>query len=144
MDELIKSISKFKDMVLATSCNDVVSARAVSTIVSGNKIYFQTANTMEKYKQFSKNSNVALTKGFYQIEGTARSIGKWEDNIELCEVYKDVHLSSYNSYGNLPEEEVIEVTISRIKLWSYEEDGVYLIEYNSDNDSVSKTKQSMC
>lgn len=144
MVELIKDISKFKDMVLATSCNDIVSARTVSTIVSNNKIYFQTANTMEKYKQLSNNCNVALTKGFYQIEGVARAVGTWEQNAELCELYKAVHLNSYNSYGTLPEEEVIEVTITRIKLWSYEDDGVYLIEYIGSSESVSKTKQSMC
>lgn len=144
MVDLIKEISKFKDMVLATSCNNMVSARTVSTIVSNNKIYFQTANTMEKYKQLSNNHNVALTKGFYQIEGIARSVGSWEQNVELCGLYKAVHLNSYNSYGKLAEEEVIEVTITRIKLWSYEDDGVYLVEYNGGCGSVSKTKQSMC
>ncbi len=139
--ELLKDLNKFKDMVLATSYNDKVTARTVSTVVVGNKIYFQTANTMEKYYQISNNSNVALTKGFYQIEGKAKSIGSWKQNPQLCDIYKNIHPSSYNSYGLLPEEEVIEVSITHMKLWTYEEDQVYITSFYPDSNKITKQVQ---
>lgn len=139
--ELLKDLSKFKDMVLATSYGDKVTARTVSTMVVGNKIYFQTANTMEKYYQISNNNNVALTKGFYQIEGKAKSIGSWDQNPQLCAIYKNIHPSSYNSYGLLPEEEVIEVSITHMKLWTYEEDQVYITSFYPDSNKITKVVQ---
>lgn len=140
--KIIEDLSKFKDMVLATSYNDKVTARSVSIIVNNDKIYFQTANTMEKYYQLTENCNVALTKGFYQVEGTAKSIGKWEQNPKLCEMYQTIHQSSYENYGLLPEEEVIEVTITNLKLWTYEDDKVYITNYNRLTDQVTKQLQS--
>lgn len=139
---IIEDLSKFKDMVLATSYNDKVTARSVSIIVNNEKIYFQTANTMEKYYQLTHNCNVGLTKGFYQIEGIAKSIGKWEQHPMLCQQYQAVHPSSYQNYGQLPEEEVIEVTITNIKLWTYEGADVYLTSYNRLTDQITKQLQS--
>lgn len=138
----INELSKFKDMVLATSDGERVTARSVSTIIANEKIYFQTANDMEKYIQIQNNCKVALTKGFYQVEGRAKSIGKWSDHPKLCEQYQQVHQSSYDSYGTLPEEEVIEVTITRLKLWSYEDDQVYLVDVDCESDNISKTLQA--
>lgn len=140
--DLVADLAKFKDMVLATSYQDKVTARTVSTIVYNNKIYFQTANDMEKYQQIKNNKNVALTKGFYQVEGTAKSIGRWEQNQSLSEIYKAKHLSSYESYGNLKQEEVIEVTITNIKLWSYEEDDVFIINYDPQTNTINKELQA--
>lgn len=137
----IDELGKFKDMVLATSYQDKVTARSVSTILYEGKVYFQTANNKEKYFQLKNNSNVALTRGFCQVEGVARSIGSWSENIQICEAYKQVHLNSYNSYGTLDEEEVIEVTITRLKFWSYEDNDVYMIEYYPLTDNLTKIKQ---
>lgn len=142
INELLLDLGKFKDMVLATSSQDRVTARTVSTILYNKKIYFQTANDMEKYIQIIDNSSVALTKGFYQLEGIAKSIGTWSDNPEICECYKSIHSSSYNNYGMLPEEEVIEVHITRLKLWTYENNEVYLIDCDLNNDTYSKVKQA--
>lgn len=138
---LIENISKFKNMVLATSYQDKVTARSVSTIVVDSKIYFQTANNMEKYYQIQKNCNVALTKGFYQIEGTAKAIGGWQDHPLLAANYKLIHQSSYDNYGLLPVEEVIEVSITNIKLWQYEGDKVYVLNYNPQTDTLTKELQ---
>ncbi len=139
--DFIGDITKFKDMVLATSYQDKVTARSVSTIVVDNKIYFQTANTMEKYYQLSKNSNVALTKGFYQIEGVAKSIGKWQDHPSLANVYQLKHKSLYENYGHLAEGEVIEVTITNIRLWLYEDEQVYIVNYDPATDTYTKQIQ---
>lgn len=140
--DLINKLSTFKDMVLATSYNDKVTARSVSTIVYNEKIYFQTENNMEKYYQLINNKRVALTKGFYQVEGIAKPIGRWEDNQHICEIYKQVHSSSYQNYGLLPNEEVIEVTITNIKCWSYQDDQVYILNYNPQTKEQTKILQS--
>lgn len=140
--DLLENLAKFNDMVLATSYQDKVTARTVSTILYNNKIYFQTANDMEKYEQIKNNKNVALTKGFYQIEGHAKSIGRWEEVPQLSELYKTKHRSSYENYGNLKQEEVIEVTITNIKLWSYEDNDVFIIHYDPQTDTINKELQT--
>ncbi|WOO87704.1 pyridoxamine 5'-phosphate oxidase family protein [Mollicutes bacterium LVI A0039] len=139
---LLEQISQCKDMVIATSLNDCVTARSVSTIVVDDKIYFQTSNKMEKYRQIAGNPRVALTKGFFQIQGNAKCIGTWSDNPKLCNKYKQLHSKSYEAYGELDEEVVIEVSIKEIKSWQYRDDKVYIVTHNLVDNIIDEQLQS--
>lgn len=141
MENLMEKAIGARDMVLATSHKNRVTARSVSTIVYNNKVYFQVNKSSEKYGQISKNNNVAMTKGFLQLEGIANDVGPWSDNKQLCELYKSRHLSSYNVYGELDGQTVIEVVPTRLKLWCYEGDEVFMYIWGNDSNKVIKVQQ---
>lgn len=112
-------LSRKNSMVLATSANDKVTARSISTIYDSGFIYFQTDSSMEKYQQILINDNVALSVDFLQLEGKAADIGKWNDFPELLKKYIVKHKKSYDTYKTLPTEIVMKIQIKKIKKWNY-------------------------
>ncbi len=114
-----KELTNSDVMVLATSAENRVTARSMSTIYDSGFIYLQTDRKMLKYKQIEENCNVALSVGFLQLEGKAVDIGGWNNNSHLLELYKAKHNSSYEKYKNLKSETVIRIEINYIKKWRY-------------------------
>lgn len=141
-DKMLKEISKQKTMVLGTSYQDEVSVRSVSVIALSNKVYFQTSIYSQKYEQIMMNPKVGLTSGYFQLQGIAKDLGPWEENELLCELYKRRHKDSYESYGELKEERVIEVTIINIKQYAYEGNEAYIYSIDVESDQVEKIKQA--
>lgn len=127
-------------MVLATSKDDVVSARSMSVIVDAGKIYFQTSTLMEKYSQLAGNGNVALCVGNIQIKGSARDVGPWKLNGELMPKYEEKHRNSYKLYGNMQSQTVIEVTIKNIKKWDYADGKPYIYYIDFENETVANSE----
>jgi general stress protein 26 len=68
-------------MVLATSFHNRVSARNILTIADENNIYFFTWKHSRKCEDITKNSNVALCRENIQIEGKAKIIGFFTDEV---------------------------------------------------------------
>jgi Pyridoxamine 5''-phosphate oxidase. len=120
-NEVISSLEKNKIWVLSTTSNNNISSRSMSIINKGLDIYFQTNKCYIKHDQMLENNNVALCYNNISIEGIADEIGNWKDekNKELMELYKSVHLSSFNAYGLLEGQIVYKVTPKIIKLWKY-------------------------
>ena len=110
-----------KHIVLATSYNDLVTARTISYVMINGKLYFQTLKTYEKVNQINHNNKVALCIDNLQIEGLAKIVGHPFDNKNniFLELYKEKHNSAYKKYSSLADEVVIEVTISKISRWTY-------------------------
>lgn len=111
-----------KIMVLATSQNDRVTARAMSCIVFDEKIYFQTDKTFLKYQQIKSNPNVALCFSNVQLEGTAKTAGHPLDakNSRFAQLFEEQYKGSFDAYTHLKNEIVIEVDISQAVSWNYE------------------------
>lgn len=120
-NEVISSLEKNRIWVLSTTSNGNISSRSMSIINKGLDIYFQTNKCYTKHNQMQENNNVALCYNNISIEGIAEEIGSWKDekNKELVELYKSVHLSSFNAYGLLEGQVVYKVTPKIIKLWKY-------------------------
>lgn len=120
-NEVISSLEKNRIWVLSTTSNGNISSRSMSIINKGLDIYFQTNKCYTKHNQMQENNNVALCYNNISIEGIAEEIGSWKDekNKELMELYKSVHLSSFNAYGLLEGQVVYKVTPKIIKLWKY-------------------------
>ena len=110
-----------KHIVLATSYNDLVTARTISYVMINEKLYFQTLKTYEKVYQITHNNKVALCIDNLQIEGLAKIVGHPFDNKNnlFIELYKEKHNSAYQKYSSLADEVVIEVTINKISRWIY-------------------------
>lgn len=120
-NEVIFNLENNRTWVLSTASDGNVSSRSMSIINKGLDIYFQTNKCYIKYNQITKNNNVALCFNNISIEGVAEEIGDWKDekNKELMELYKSVHLSSFNAYGLLDGQVVYKVTPKKIKMWKY-------------------------
>ena len=119
--EIIGLLKKNKILVLATCCENRVTARSMSCVNMELSILFQTDKEFLKYEQIVNNSNVALCAGNMQIEGTAviRNHPLDESNKEFIELYKDSHLGSYEKYSHLENNVVIEVRPTVVTLWKY-------------------------
>lgn len=120
--EIFSLLGNKKIMVLATSSENIVTARNMSCIIINKKIYFQTDKTFMKFKQILKNSNVALCVDNIQIEGIAKIKAHpfSEENKEFIETFKEKYNSSYKTYSHLDNEVVVEITPTLITLWKYE------------------------
>ncbi|TGY40471.1 pyridoxamine 5'-phosphate oxidase family protein [Clostridium sartagoforme] len=120
-NEVIFNLENNRTWVLSTASDGNVSSRSMSIINKGLNIYFQTNKCYIKHNQINKNNNVALCFNNISIEGVAEEIGDWKDekNKELMELYKSVHLSSFNAYGLLDGQVVYKVTPKKIKIWKY-------------------------
>jgi general stress protein 26 len=120
-NEVISSLEINRIWVLSTASNGNISSRSMSIINKGLDIYFQTSKCYIKHNQMQENNNVALCYNNISIEGIAEEIGNWNDekNKELMELYKSIHLGSFNAYGLLEGQIVYKVTPKKIKLWKY-------------------------
>ena len=110
-------------MVLATSLDNRVTARSMSCIVLGKKIYFQTDKTFLKYDQLSMNPNVALCVDNIQIEGKAKLKGHplSKENSWFRDIFKKHYFGSYETYSHMVDEVVVEVEPRVVTLWKYED-----------------------
>ena len=93
----------------------------MSIINKGLEIYFQTNKCYLKHNQIQENNNVSLCFSNISIEGIAEEIGNWKDekNKELMELYKSIHIGSFNAYGLLDGQVVYKVIPKKIKMWKY-------------------------
>jgi uncharacterized pyridoxamine 5'-phosphate oxidase family protein len=126
--------------VVATSSNDIVSARSMSIINKDMIMYFQTDIYFEKYKQLKSNPNIALCSRNFQVKGIAKDLGQTLDpvNKHLMELYKEVHPGSYNHYSQKPESCLIQIDVTSIKIWDYIENEPYITTVDLINNTANK------
>lgn len=138
--ELFTSIGESKKMVLATSANNRVTARAMSIIVIDNMFYFQTDKNFLKYKQMMENSNIALCFDNIQIEAKCKDVGHPLDdkNKKFTDLYKSHYARSYDAYSKIETETVFECEPILITLWEYEKNTPYREIYNFIDSSYCK------
>ena len=108
--------------ILATSLDDVVTARKMWMVPDGLKIYCWGAPNSRKHRQIQANPNVAVVAGFVQVEGVAELLGHPKDNTEFLKVYKraqpdrhKIHTSEGSNWHSV-DRVLIKVTPRRIAL----------------------------
>lgn len=138
--KFFEKLAKKSHMVLATSTNDRVTARSISPVVIGEKLYFQTDSELLKYSQLTHNPKIALCELDLQIEGIAKVIGHpFEDqNKFFVEAFSQKHPGSFNNYTHLKTEVVVEITLVLIQLWSYEDGKPFIYNLNLENNDFSR------
>ena len=114
--------------ILATGSQNDISARSMSIIYYGNKIYFQTDTCFEKCTHIRENPHVALCCANYQVKGLAKILGHATDkgNAELMTHYQKVHPNSYKRYSNRKNQCLIEVVPEFIQIWDYINDDPWI------------------
>ena len=95
----------------------VVSASQVCLINSGLTIFVQTDKTFEKVNNIKENPNVAINCGAYYFKGKAEILGHPSIYPDFIQKVKEKHLSTYNSYTNLPNEVLIKIELYEAKIW---------------------------
>jgi uncharacterized pyridoxamine 5'-phosphate oxidase family protein len=123
LEKVYKQIENNKLAVLATCDNNRPTVRTMSIVFFDEKIYFQTSVDYLKYKQISKNNNIALCILNIQIEGIANLKGKTTENDKFIEIYKKDHKDSYKKYSNLDTSRLIEIIPQKITIWDYDSSG---------------------
>lgn len=118
---LLENLTKKGTIVLATSLMDEVSARSISYIIIGEKLYFQTDKTFKKYSQIINNPNVALCLNNIQLTGKATVVGHpyAESNAQFKQLFELKHKNSFDNYSHLENEIVIEVELTQATTWLY-------------------------
>lgn len=135
-NEIFSTLGNKKIMVLATSFDGSVTARNMSCIIIGKRIYFQTDTKLQKIKQIIGNPNVALCVDNIQIEGVAR-IGSHpfdDENCDFASAFRDAYKGSYESYSHMKNEVVVAVEPTLITLWKYEDAQPYRDFLNYKNN----------
>ena len=117
--EAIDAIKKNKTMVLATCADNRVTARTMSCVSNGLKIFFQTGNDTIKFKQMKENANIALCCSNMAIEGVAKFLDHPLKEKDFIEKYKKDHNGSYNTYSFMKREIVVKIEPKKITFWKY-------------------------
>lgn len=139
-DLLFNKLGDHGVMCLATSQNDIVSARSMSVILYKQKFYFQTDANFKKYKQISENPNVALCMNNIQIQGVCVNLGHplLSENSFFADLFKQFYQSSFENYSALKDEFLFEVTPTIITIWDYEDNKPYRAFYDFVNETYHK------
>ena len=121
---LFERIGNSSKMVLATSVNNMVSARTVSVLTINGRFYFQTDKNMDKAREILTNPSVALCLKEVQIKGICREIGhpNNKDNHFFVEIFQECFPSAYKKYSHLENETVFEIEPLLAKIWQYIDD----------------------
>jgi general stress protein 26 len=128
--------------VLATVAGNDISARSMSIINIGNKIYFQTDIHFEKYEHLQRNSNVALCCCNFQIKGHSKILGSTTDmvNVDIMNHYKKIHPDSYSRYSNKKASCLIEIEPTSAQIWDYLEGEPYITNIDFELKTINIKK----
>jgi general stress protein 26 len=119
--EVISALEQNKKWVLATAAQNRVTARTMSIVNIGLRIFCQTDRNFLKCQQIATNPNVALCLNNIQIEATAAFRGNIFDpaNQQFVELYQKFHPSAFERYAHLSNEIVIALEPHLITIWKY-------------------------
>lgn len=121
---MITELEKHRFVVLATTDGKNVTARSMTLVSKGLKIFFMTNLNYRKYKQITVNPNVAIVAGPLQIEGNASLKGHPldEENSEYLEAYRERNPEEFERATRVnfprPDVRVIEVFPTKITMYT--------------------------
>ena len=118
-EDVFHTLKNNLSIVLATSCNNRVTAREVYFASNGFTIYFVTSKAYEKYKQIEKNSNVALCINNIQMEGVASIKGhpNQPENKDALNICINKNKEAFERYVKHKNTVLIEILVRRVEIW---------------------------
>lgn len=129
-EEKVRFLEEHHTIVLATSCDDKVTARTVSYSTEGLDFYILSWDHHEKLFQIKENPNVALARDNISIKGFAEILGKPldEKSARGAEIIKKKRPKEFEIYSRIPGMVIMKVTPTYIKSW-VRVDGRFFIEH---------------
>ena len=136
---MFNKLGDWKIMAMASSVNDYVMVRNVSSLFYDDKVYFRTDMNFRKTQQLYQNPQVALCWSGVQIEGIAENKGLVVDEPDrrFEKLYKEHLWGSYNKYSHEDTEIIIEITPKFVEIWDTSEDNyAYQLFLDFDKETV--------
>ena len=104
---------------LATSLDGEVTARTMSVVQLGGRLYFQTDRRFRKYAQLAGNPRAALCAENTQILGRCRELGHPREHSEFCRAYRELYPGSFERYTQLEDERLFVLEPEFVERWLY-------------------------
>lgn len=113
IDVLAELFSRDFTFVMATTAEDVPTARVVDTYYDDNAFWVVTYENTNKVSDIEKNPNVALCNDFYRFKGKAYNMGHplKEENKAIREKLINVFEPWYFAHNNENDEDMCYVKI---------------------------------
>ncbi|MFX1568143.1 MAG: pyridoxamine 5'-phosphate oxidase family protein [Promethearchaeota archaeon] len=121
MSEILEELDQNKEIVLATSYNNRVTARTISFTNDKWVIYFMSWDHNKKVKQIEKNPKVALCLKNIQIEGEAQILKDLSEEMykKYLEIFKkkfsDIWISTFSRIKEMVMVKVVPSTIVKFE-----------------------------
>lgn len=135
---ILAHLEKRGVLMLATSYQDKVTARAISVVVYDGKIAFQTSTNLVKYQQIAMNPNVAFTVDNIQLLGKAEIKQHPFEVDRFAKSYQKKHAGSFDTYSHMRSNRVIEVTPLEVKRWDYIDGEPCIVTFDFQQKSISQ------
>lgn len=124
LSELQKTLAETEVISLATSANDLVTARQVSPLSVGLHLYVRTSLSSRKAIQMLENPNVAVCVGNFYFTGRSELLGKvtLPENEVIKKAYKERYPESFSEDDEFIQDDEVFflIRIRKISQWVYE------------------------
>jgi general stress protein 26 len=137
--DIITLLDTHREIVLATSVNDRVTARVVSYANDGLVIYFLSWEHNKKIKQLTSNPNIALCLKNLEIEGTAELLGNAynEEYNEIGDLFRNKFSPRwFDTFALIKEMVLVKITPKKITKFENIHKRFHLQNVNLENEKV--------
>lgn len=123
LEVMTENFSQVTEMCLATSANNVVSARELYAYYYNGKMYVLSKLGNTLMRDIQVNANVGLCHGSHNMRGTARTLGHPLDakNAAIRKVMKREFSLNYNEYvtEENPDMRIVEITLVHAETYTH-------------------------
>lgn len=124
LERFEETLKTAETVILATSRNDAVSARPVSIMNIGRRMFVRTSGSSRKAQDMACNPNVAICVGNFYFTGKAKLLGSVFDerNAEIRAAYTARFPGAFSIDDEFiqSDEQFFEITVKRVSEWIYE------------------------
>ncbi len=126
-----------RKMVLSTAENGSVSSRMMSVVQISGAFFFQTDRTLRKYRQLTRNPQIALCIDNIQIEGVCAELGHPLDHAAFAAAFRQQFRGSFDAYTALKNERLFTVRPTFIERWIYRDAVPYIERFDIEHQQYS-------
>lgn len=121
---LFETLAKAETVILATSAEDIVTARPVSPVLVGEVLYVRTEDDSRKALQMTANAHVAICVDHFYMEGIAENKGHTSlpENAAIKEEYIKRYPDAFSERDEYlrGNEVFFAIELTRVHQWVYE------------------------
>jgi len=118
-EEIEKILRKAKEIVLATSAEDRVSARLMAPLSDGLTVMMSTGGGSQKVEQMRQNPNIALAIGNLKMEARAELFGHPSGHPTFLKAYAKKFPLYAKLYKSAPEDLLVIAHPTKIALYKF-------------------------
>lgn len=122
LEIMTENFGHMTEMCLASSSNNIVSARELHAIYINGKMYVLSKMGNTLMHDIADNPNVALCRGSHNMQGVARSLGHPLEahNAHLRKMLKKEFFMNYDEYvtEDNPNMRIVEVTLTHVETYT--------------------------